>query len=130
MLRFIFQIFLFSVPGITTGFAQNFAVKNYTVDEDLPFASVKSSAQLENGYFYIASESQLARFDGISFHKIPIIFHRQDDKILTVQASNKTLILQSNNGFYLIDQDNRQKYISIDAKDDSDDVRQNQLTTN
>lgn len=130
MIRFKLYVFVFFLLGTDFGFAQNFTVKNYTVDEDLPFGSVKSAAQLENGYFYVASESQLARFDGISFHKIPILFHNSDDKIISIQASGKKLLVQGNSGFYLIDDENRQKFISIETGKNNNDLKSSHLAVN
>ncbi|HSY18050.1 MAG TPA: two-component regulator propeller domain-containing protein [Candidatus Acidoferrales bacterium] len=63
-----FAWFLFLSGGLATGFAAEFSVRSWDVDEGLPESGITDVIQSPDGYLWVSTlNSGLSRFDGVRF---------------------------------------------------------------
>lgn len=84
-------LFAFFLASFITD-AQEYNVRRYRVDRGLPSDVVKASVQDSLGYFWIATDEGLAKFDGISFSTYADALHSNYVKGFLRTRSNKLLL--------------------------------------
>jgi len=86
-----FQIlfFLFTSSYL---YAQSYQFKSYTLDNGLPTEIIKSIAQDSSGYFWIATDEGLVKFDGIQFTSYRSALRSQYAKGFRLTSSGRLLL--------------------------------------
>lgn len=99
--------------GTATVCGQDFSVKNYSIEDDLPYINFKSVVQLDNGYFYLATDHQVYRYDGLQFQEIPLSQIIPGQGILSFHSRGNDLILQTETGYFVVDQQMNVNFVSL-----------------
>jgi len=112
MSKLITFLYLLFLPQVI--FSQNFILKHYTIEEGLPIAFSKQITQTSDGYLWIASETELYKFNGLKFERFPFNLDSADDKILEIIHGNSNdLFINSEFGVYHLQRD---KYVLVGNK--------------
>ena len=112
MSKLIPYLFILFLPQVI--FSQNFILKHYTIEEGLPIAFSKQITQTTDGYIWIASETELYKFNGLKFERFPFILDSANDKILDIIHGNSNdIFINSEFGVYHLQRD---KYVLVGNK--------------
>ena len=113
---FLFAACCFILTGIC---AQEFVYKHYTTDDGLPTNNLYFIHQDKMGFYWIASERGLIRFDGYNFlnfkkqHELPYqnIFEIKENNNgdLWLRGYSKHLVKLNQNSVHIFDFDTLQK---------------------
>lgn len=91
MKRFVFLIFYFLCVAYSSS-SQEYSIKNYRVDRGLPSDIIKSSIQDSLGYFWIATDEGLVKYDGIDFTTYRNVVHSNYTKGFFRTSKGKLLM--------------------------------------
>ncbi len=109
MSKFFPYLFILLIPTVI--FPQNYILKHYTIEEGLPIPFSKQITQTSDGYLWIASETELYKFNGLKFERFPFILDSANDKILEIINGNSNdIFINSELGVYHLQRD---KYVLI-----------------
>lgn len=124
-------LFFLALPLCANAFepATGWYARAWQTDDGLPSANVTGIAQTRDGFLWLATQSGLARFDGVKIEEVPVILGRQNPIIRAMLCDHaEHFWLAEDNGIVIVMADKTREALILTPANDIPDSTPTQIT--